>query len=50
MIPNAFPANAAGQARYWRHENSACSCRWWRSMVRVIGMYFGVPLVPLVCA
>ncbi len=25
MMPNALPSNAAGQARYCRYENSACS-------------------------
>jgi len=50
MIPNAFPPNAAGHARYCRYEKSACSRRCIASIEGVTGMCFGLLVVPLVCA
>jgi hypothetical protein len=45
-----MPEKASGHALNWRYEKSACSARWMASDVRVMGTYFGVPVVPLVCA
>jgi hypothetical protein len=50
MIPIAIPSNADGHALNCRYEKSACCPRCIASDVLVIGMYLGVPVVPLVCA